>query len=232
MDLLAIVAHPDDAEIFCGGTLAKHAARGDDVTVAYMTRGEFGGFDTTQAELAATREEEARNAADVLGASVTFLDFEDGRITYSLDHRLRIVEAIREHAPDVVLTHFEDDMHPDHGTTSRLVTDAYYMASLPLLESEYPPCDPDNVYYFGKPTSSFEPDVIVDVSEFQSTKEEAALQHESQIEWLEAHGGIDAEFEDFTEGMRASAHALGRQAGTRYGEGFARLHDATVEYLE
>lgn len=232
MELLAIVAHPDDAEIFCGGTLAKHAARGDDVTVAYMTRGEFGGFDTTEAELAATREAEARRAADVLGASVTFLEFRDGRITYSLENRLRLVDVLRAHAPDLVLTHYEDDMHPDHRTTARLVTDAYYMASLPLLETEHPPCDPDNVYYFGKPTAAFEPEVVVDVTDVQATKEEAALEHESQVEWLEEHGGVDAEFESFVEGIRASARALGRQVGATYAEGFTPLHGTSVEYLD
>ncbi|MCU4973798.1 PIG-L family deacetylase [Halobacteria archaeon AArc-m2/3/4] len=232
MDLLAIVAHPDDAEIFCGGTLAKHAARGDDVTIAYMTRGEFGGFDTTQAEVAETREAEARAAANVLGADVTFLDHRDGRITYSLEHRLEIVDLLREYDPDLVLTHFADDMHPDHRTTSRLVTDAYYMASLPLLETAAEPTDPDNVYYFGKPTSSFEPTVIVDVSEFQETKEEAALCHESQVAWLEEHGGVDAEFSDFVESMRATGHTLGRQAGATYAEGFTQLHETSVEYLE
>ncbi|MCU4751220.1 PIG-L family deacetylase [Halobacteria archaeon AArc-curdl1] len=232
MHVLAVVAHPDDAEIFCGGTLAKHAARGDDVTIAYMTRGEFGGFDTTEAELAATREEEARNAAAVLGADVTFLDFQDGRIVYTLENRLKLVDCIREHAPDIILTHFADDMHPDHRETSRLVTDAYYMVSLPLLEREHPPCDPTNVYYFGKPTSSFEPTVIVDVTDHEETKEQAALEHESQVAWLEEHGGIDAEFSDFVESMRATAHALGRQAGATYAEGFTRLHDTSVDYLE
>lgn len=232
MNLLAIVAHPDDAEIFCGGTLAKHAARGDDVTVAYMTRGEYGGVDTTEAVLAETREAEARRAADVIGVGVDFLDFRDGRVTYSLENRLALVDVIREHAPDLVLTHYADDMHPDHRATSRLVTDAYYMASLPLLETDHPPCDPNNVYFFGKPTSSFEPDVVVDVSDYEDAKEEAALQHESQVEWLEAHGGIDAEFDDFVEGMRATARALGRRVGATYAEGFTRLHETAVGFLD
>lgn len=231
MDLLAIVAHPDDAEIFCGGTLAKHAARGDDVTIACMTRGEFGGFDTTEEDLAATREAEARRAADALGASVTFLDFRDGRITYSLAGRLEIVDVIRDHAPDVILTHYADDMHPDHRVTSRLVTDAYYMVSLPLLETDHPPCDPDNVYFFGKPTSSFDPTVLVDVTDLEDVKVAAARQHESQVEWLESHGGIDAEFDDFVDGMRATGRALGRRAGVPYAEGFTRLHETPTAYL-
>jgi bacillithiol biosynthesis deacetylase BshB1 len=231
MHLTAVVAHPDDADIFCGGTLAKHADRGDDVTIVYMTRGEYGGFDTTEAELAATREAEAEAAAETLGAEASFLDFQDGRVTYSLENRLTLVEELREQRPDVVLTHFRDDMHPDHRVTSRLVTDAYYMCSLPLLETDADPCEPDNVYYFGKPTSSFEPEVHIDVTDHHSTKEEAILQHESQVEWLEEHGGIDAEFDGLVEGVRAEARVLGRTRGVEFAEGFVPLHKGADEYL-
>lgn len=231
MQILAIVAHPDDADIFCGGTLAKHADRGDDVTIAYMTRGEYGGFDTTEAEVAAVREEESERAAEELGADAVFLDFLDGRITYSMENRLRIVDAIRKHTPDLIFTHFDDDMHPDHRATSRLVSDAYYMASLPLVESEYEPHDPSNIYFFGKPTSSFEPEVIVDISDYQETKEAAFLQHESQIEFLEAHGGIDAEFDNLVQGVRAEGRVLGKKTGVEFAEGFQRHHETAVDYL-
>ncbi|WP_135855085.1 PIG-L deacetylase family protein [Halorussus salinus] len=231
MEVLAIVAHPDDADIFCGGTLAKHADRGDDVTIAHMTRGEYGGFDTTQRDVAETRTEEAEQAASTLGAETTFLGFKDGRITYSLENRLRVLECIRSHAPDLLITHFDDDMHPDHQTTSRLVTDAYYMASLPLVEIDQPPCDPDNIYYFGKPTSSFEPSVFVDISQYQSTKEAAIEAHESQVEFLDEHGGIDAEFDSLVEGVRAEARTLGKRTGAQYAEGFAPMHETTTAYL-
>ncbi|MFC6962513.1 PIG-L deacetylase family protein [Halocatena marina] len=233
MHLAAIVAHPDDAEIFCGGTLAKHADRGDKVTVVYMTRGEYGGgSDTTKAEIAATREQEANTAAETLGVETAFLDYEDGRITYSLENRLQIVDTLREHRPDIVLTHFRDDMHPDHRTTSRLVTDAYYMSSLPLVETVNEPWEPQNIYYVGKPTSSFDPDVYVDISEYQSKKEDAIRDHESQVEWLQEHGGIDAEFDDLIEGVRAQARTLGRTRGVEFAEGFVPLHKHTTAYLD
>lgn len=231
MHLTAIVAHPDDADIFCGGTLAKHADRGDDVTIVYMTRGEYGGFDTTEARLAATREDEAEAAAETLGAEAIFLDFEDGRVTYSMENRLQLVDVLREHRPDIVLTHFRDDMHPDHRTTSRLVSDAYYMCSLPLLETESEPWEPQNVYYFGKPTSSFEPETYIDIGNYQSTKEEAILKHESQVEWLKEHGGIDAEFDGLIEDVRAEARVLGRTRGVKFAEGFVPLHKSATEFL-
>jgi bacillithiol biosynthesis deacetylase BshB1 len=231
MRVLAIVAHPDDADIFCGGTLAKHADRGDDVAIVHLTRGEYGGFDATEDEVAAVRESEARASAERLGAEVGFLDFSDGRVTYSLDHRLALVDVIREYGPDAILTHYREDMHPDHRTTSRLVTDAYYMASLPLVETEHPPHDPSNVFYFGKPTAEFEPSAFVDVSGYQDVKEEAIQSHESQVEFLQAHGGIDAEFEGLIEGVRAEARVLGKRTGATFAEGFEPLHETAQEYL-
>ncbi|WP_435320941.1 PIG-L deacetylase family protein [Haloarchaeobius sp. TZWSO28] len=232
MNLLAIVAHPDDAELFIGGTLAKHADRGDDVTIAYMTRGEYGGFDVSESEVAATREAEARAGADLLGADATFLDFEDGRVTYSLENRLRIVDCLREHEPDIVITHFDDDMHPDHRRTAELVTDAYYMSSLSLCETEHEPHDPDNVYYFGKASSSFDPSIVVDVTGYVELKKEALLCHESQVDFLERHGGIDAEFTGLLENLEAEARVLGKTRGVEFAEGFTCLHDGAVEYLD
>jgi len=232
MHVLAIVAHPDDADIFCGGTLAKHADREDRVTIVHMTRGEYGGLDGDESAVADVREAEARRSGEVLGASmVDFLGFEDGRITYSLENRLTVVDCIREYAPDIVVTHFSDDMHPDHRAASELVTDAYYMASLPLVETEHPPCDPDNVYFFGKPTSSFEPTTFVDVTGYESTKAEAIESHESQVEFLDEHGGIDSEFDNLVDGVLAENRTIGRRVRATYAEGFSSLHESAVGYL-
>ncbi|SDR04774.1 PIG-L deacetylase family protein [Natronobacterium texcoconense] len=231
MRILALVAHPDDADIFCGGTLARHADRGDDVTIAHLTAGEYGGFDATEAEVAATRREEARRSAETLGCDCTFLEFEDGRVQNTLENRLEIVDVIREYEPELIVTHHDDDMHPDHRETSKLVTDAYYMASLPMVETEHAPHDPENVYFFGKPTAEFEPDVYVDVSDYQDRKEEAILHHESQVEFLEEHGGIDAEFDDLIENVRARARTQGTTAGVEFAEGFSRHHEVADDGL-
>lgn len=231
MRVLAIVAHPDDAGIFCGGTLAKHADRGDDVAVVHMTRGEYGGIDTTTGAVADVRETEAKAEGSELGVDTAFLDFHDGRITYSMENRLALVDVLREYEPDAVITHYRDDTHPDHRATSRLVTDAYYMSSLPLVETEAPPHDVDNVYYFGKQTAAFDPDVFVDISGYQDQKERAIQAHESQVEFLQEHGGIDAEFDNLLEGVRADARVAGKQSGVRYAEPFAAFHETAMGYL-
>ncbi|WP_459191126.1 PIG-L deacetylase family protein [Halosimplex sp. J119] len=230
-DLLAIVAHPDDADIFCGGTIAKHADRGDDVTIAHMTRGEYGGFDATEEEIATVREDEATASAETLGAGAEFLGFKDGRIEYSLENRLELVRTIRRHDPTYILTHYGDDMHPDHRTTSELVTDAYYMASLPKVDVPEDPCDVENVYFFGKPTSSIDPSILIDITEYQDRKERAIEHHESQVEFLQEHGGIDAEFDNLLSGVRSEAEALGKRVDARYVEGFAPLHEGSDDYL-
>jgi bacillithiol biosynthesis deacetylase BshB1 len=233
MHILAIVAHPDDADIFCGGTLAKHRDRGDRVTIAHMTKGEYGGLDQTKESVASVREEEAIESGDVLGVDeVTFLGFHDGNITYSLENRLKIVDTIRQYAPDAIMTHYQDDMHPDHRVTSRLVTDAYYMSSLPLAETDHSAHDPDNVYYFGKPTSAFEPSLFVDITDHIDQKLEAIDQHESQVEFLQEHSGIDSEFDSLLDGIRAEARVLGKQTGVEYAEGFLPFHESARAYLD
>lgn len=232
-DLLAIVAHPDDDAIFCGGTLAKHGSRGDDVHVTYMTHGELGGTgDTTRTELADRRESEARDAGEELGVSVSFLDFEDGRIPTGPRNREPLVGLIRSHAPHLILTHHSEDPHPDHRATHQLVTDAYYEASLPLSEADGEPSDPDNIYYFGKPSAGFEPDVFVNISDVMDTKEQAIRCHQSQLEFLEDHGGIDRSMSDLVEGIRAENRTWGRRCGAKYAEGFTRLHDVANDYLK
>ena len=100
-----------------------------------------------------------------------------------------------------------------------------------MPETEHDPYQPDNVYFFGKPTSSFEPSVFVDVSAYQETRVEALRAHESQVEFLEEHGGIDAEFSGLIEGVNSQASVLGRLAGVEYAEGFTRLHESAVDYL-
>lgn len=233
MQLLAIVAHPDDASMFCGGTLAKHSRRGDDVHVAYMTRGSYGGGgDRAESGVAEQRVKEAREAGTVLGVSTSFLGFKDGRIEYSLENRRKITNVIRNHHADLLLTHDVSDDHPDHRLTARLVQDAFYQASLPLAQSEHAPCDPDNVFRFGKPESGFEPDFYVDITEEQSTKEDALECHTSQAEFLEEHGGLDRRFDDLLEDVRAQARVNGRRCGVRFAEGFNRFREQPEDYLE
>lgn len=188
---LAVAAHPDDIESWCGGSLALMAERGAAVTLLLCTRGDKGSADPAAARelVAALREREQREAAGVLGASgVVFLDHEDGFLEDTPRLREQIVRALRMLRPDVVFTH--DPVHPyppytvhrDHRAAGRAALDAVYPAARDRLY--YPeheaqglrPHKVSEVWLF----SSSEPDVWVDISGGLERKIEARLRHASQ----------------------------------------------------
>ncbi len=126
MNVLALGAHPDDAEIGCGGALALHADAGERVTVACVTDGEAGGIGTAPATLAATRRGEAKAAAAVLGAAeVRFLGFPDGRLAWAgYDLVAALARLVRELRPDLVYVSHPGDAHPDHAALAEAAIDA------------------------------------------------------------------------------------------------------------
>src|SRR5215831_11683672 len=126
MRFLAIHAHPDDVEILAGGTLAMLAERGHDIAIATMTPGDCGSRERTAEEIAAVRRREAAEAAAKIGASYTCLEFRDLAIFHDDASRRRVVETLRAHRPQVVLTASPVDYLCDHEITSALVRDACF----------------------------------------------------------------------------------------------------------
>src|SRR5512139_2085713 len=102
--ILFLHAHPDDAEIFAGGTLALLAARGHAVTIVTMTAGDCGTTEYSPEEISRIRREEARLGAARLGAAFECLEFKDLAIFQDDDSRRRVTAALRRHRPDIVLT--------------------------------------------------------------------------------------------------------------------------------
>src|SRR5688500_15168127 len=103
MRLLAVMAHPDDAEIWAGGTIAKHAGRGDEVSILY-----------TAAHEDSLRGQEAQHGAAILGAKVSFVGLMDGQVRDTPEACAQVREILQDFAPDVLITHWNDDVHPDH----------------------------------------------------------------------------------------------------------------------
>ena len=131
VDILAIGAHPDDIELGCGGTLAKHVALGHTVGLVDLTRGEMGSRGTVL-----ERDAEAVKAAQILGASFRVnLDMPDGRLVNDFDSQQRIIELVRTHRPRIVLCNAPRDRHPDHGVASSMVVEACFSAGLHKCES-------------------------------------------------------------------------------------------------
>lgn len=181
--ILVFAAHPDDDIIGCGGSLAKHVKLGNQVSICYMTSGEAASLERSKKELARIREEEAKNAAQVIGFhSLTYLRSPDGYLECNQNNLKRLVELIREKKPNVVYVHHQADAHQDHRTTFQLVNESLGRASLAIFqEYEGAPWSTETVlaYEVWTPLSEFE--YVEDISEFMDQKTAALKKHESQI---------------------------------------------------
>jgi len=176
LDILAFGAHPDDVELFAGGTMAKMAALGHTTGIVDMTRGELGTRGT-----AALRREEAGNAARALSLAVREnLELPDGEVAVTPAARLKIIRLLRKYRPVVVLTHYWDDRHPDHVNTSRLVDEAVHHSGLAKIKTSQPRYRPQTVLYFKIPTNLV-PSFIVDISDQIEQRTAAIACYRSQL---------------------------------------------------
>jgi bacillithiol biosynthesis deacetylase BshB1 len=126
IDLLAIMAHPDDAELLCGGTLAKAVDQGHAVGVLDLTAGESGSFGNQQ-----IRAQEAADAARVIGVAMRrTAGLADGRLENTVAARDVVADIIRELKPKTVILHWPDARHPDHHAASRIAHDACFAAGM------------------------------------------------------------------------------------------------------
>lgn len=219
MRVLGVGAHPDDLEILCAGTLAKYAQRGDHVVMCHVTKGEKGHSRIHSEELARTREKEAKDAAQLLGAEVIGMGFLDGEVlAEDLETRLRFVDLIRQTKPEVILTHSPYDVyHSDHAAVSKVVLDASFHASVPYVKTEHEHHSKVPVIYYMETMGGlgFCPSEYVDISGTMITKMKMLSQHQSQLLWLREHDNLA--LLDFVE---TTARFRGWQCGVQYAEGF------------
>ena len=227
--ILCIHAHPDDAEILAGGTLALLRQLGHAVAIVSMTPGDCGSSVTGPEETAAIRRKEAASAAAIIGAEYRCAEFRDLAIFNDDESRRRVTEIIRWAKPDLVLTASPADYHCDHEATSALVRDACFGCSAPNYLTHSPePAPPlpaiPHLYFvdavrgadrFGLP---IQPDLIVDVEPVFAVKRRMLAEHASQREWLLRQHGID----DFLNTMETWTRERGQSAGYSFGEGFRR----------
>src|SRR5437763_8771907 len=140
--ILVIMAHPDDAEFICGGTIARLAAEGCDIHYLLVTSGNRGSHEEgmSMERLGRMREEEQRHAAEVLGVrEVTFLGHDDGEVEVSTALRRELVQVVRQWQPDVVFT-FDPwrryEIHPDHRAVGECALDALAASRMPMYFPE------------------------------------------------------------------------------------------------
>lgn len=227
--VVSIHAHPDDAEIFAGGTLALLSARGHHITIVTMTPGDKGSDEYDAEQIAEIRRGEARVAAALIGAEYKCAEFRDLAI-FNDDHsRKRVVELLRHLRPDIVLTSSPVDYLCDHEATSLLVRDACFAASAPnyrtVADNPAPPLRAIPHLYFMDPAemtdrdgNPIRADFAVDISSTFETKRNMLAAHASQRAWLRRQHGMD----DYLETMVKWTTARGQEFGLKAAEGFRR----------
>ena len=226
--VLAFMAHPDDVEFTCAGTLTRlRREAGCPIALATSTSGDCGSIEHPPDEIARIRHAEARAAADLLEAEYFSAGCKDLFVLYDAETIKRFVEIVRKAQPDVVITHPPTDYMIDHEMTSRLVRNACFGAPIPNAVTHDPePAPPlarvPHLYYadpieqkdlLGQPTPA---DFVVDITDVMPAKEKMLACHVSQREWLRAHHGMD----EYVEAMKRFGAARGRQINRPFGEGF------------
>ena len=143
MNILVVGPHPDDQELGMGGSIAKFLDQGHRVLLLDMTNGE-----PTPHGDPATRAEEARTAAEVLGADRLTLGFPNRMVEHSLEARYQVAAAIRELQADVLFVPYFEDAHPDHLATTRIAEDARFDAKLTKTDLPGEPVYPKWLFYY------------------------------------------------------------------------------------
>ncbi len=183
-DIVVFAAHPDDAEIWCGGLLAKAASFGQKTGVIDLTQGEL----STGGDLE-TRKEETKKASIVLG--LTFrenLGFPDGQISYGepqgtgISQLRAAVEILRIKRPEIVLIPFSQERHPDHVACSDLITRAVFFSGVKKFEglTKAEKFTPRQIIYY-QMRYEFRPSFVVDISAVHETKMRAIRCYQSQL---------------------------------------------------
>ncbi|MEM6793930.1 MAG: bacillithiol biosynthesis deacetylase BshB1 [Acidobacteriota bacterium] len=221
LDVLAIGAHPDDAELGCGGALAKLAADGRAVGILHLTRGEAGTRGTVE-----ERRAEAERAGEALGiARVDFLDCGDGGLRRGREEEDALIDVLRRLRPEIILGPAPEDRHPDHGRAYRLVKDACFYAGLRRRaagRTAAPPHRPAAVFSYMQ-HDPFEPSFVMDVTESWPRKIEALACYDSQLYRpgdSRQEPATKVASREYALAVEGRARHFGLQIGAEFGEGF------------
>jgi len=216
VDVLAIGAHPDDAELGIGGLLCKLSRFGCTVGLLDLTRGEMSTRGTVD-----ERAGEAREAARILGvARRECADLPDGAVLNTDEQRRKVIPFIRDFRPKVIIIPGEADRHPDHRMAHNLSRDANYLAGLRQLDTGQEPYRATFLYHYHPYfEDSVAPDFIIDISEDLEAKIEALKAHRSQFYNPEYDGEETfISSQGFWDSIHTRAAYWGNRVHVAYGE--------------
>ena len=220
--VLAVVAHPDDAELLCAGTLGRAKADGAAVGVCVLCRGDKGQPAEPVADLAAIRRQEMRNAAAELGAELFTGEAGDGELTDDTAMRRRLIDIYRRFGATLVLAHDPNDYHPDHRAASAVAEAASWFSASGGHETETAalPGPPQLWWMDTINMLGFSAGFYIDISEHVELKRRMLACHRSQIA-----RGSDSDFAPLERQMVQQCEARGAQSGVAAAEAF-RIHHA------
>ena len=222
--VLALNAHPDDAEFTCAGTLTLLHEKGWEIHIATMTPGDCGSAEYNREEISRIRRGEAAKSAKILDGTYHCLECDDVFIMYDRPMLLKAIELMREVVPTIVFAPAPSDYMVDHEMTSKVAQTACFACGMPNIEIQgVQPFEPVPYLYYVDPVegmdklgSPVKPDILVDISRVMDTKEEMLCCHESQRNWLLTHHGMD----EYIISMKRFAEERGQKINCAYAEGF------------
>lgn len=221
IDVLAFAAHPDDAELSMGGTIAKLGKNGFRVGIIDLTRGELGTRGTPE-----IRQKEAFQAAIILKSALREnLSIPDGSIQLNQENLLKVIMVLRRYKPKIVFAPYFNDRHPDHIHASQLVKEAVFSSGLLKIktfdrEVAQESYRPKKIFYYMQ-SYTFEPAFVVDISDTFEDKMRAVKSYKSQF--------FDPKSEEpetfisqpeFMNYIESRAQFYGFQIGKKFGEPF------------
>jgi LmbE family N-acetylglucosaminyl deacetylase len=214
--VLAVVAHPDNAELLCAGTLARAKADGAVVGICVLCQGDKGQPANPVDNLAAVRRMEMQDAAALLGAELMFCGFPDGELFNGPTERRKLIELVRHFRPTLLLTHGPDDYHSDHSATSALVESASWYGASRNYHTATPAVNaPAAVWWMDTINQAgFVPGFFVDISDHLELKLQMLACHQTQLRRGDrAFGSLD-------DLVLQQCRARGSQAGVAAAEAF------------
>lgn len=227
------MAHPDDIEITCAGTLALLRESGWEVHMATLTDGDMGSMTLPREEIAKVRRKEAESSAKVIGAAYSCLGLNDLTLVYGEATKRNVTGLLRLVRPDMLITHPPEDYMADHEETARIARESAFASTIPNWKVEGSsnlmiPCEALPVLLYTDPIENIDrrgervaADRVVDITGVFSTKEKMLACHASQRDWLRSQHGED----EYLGSMRRWAEDRARDfddPAIRQAEGFTR----------
>lgn len=223
---MTLLAHPDDAEFLCAGTLIRLKQAGWEIHIASLAPGDCGTMTENRWDISSRRTREARKAADLIGATYHCLDERDGFIVYDKPTLQKAYDLFRRVAPSLVFAHAPKDYMMDHEMSSLVARAASFLygapncSAFPIVPGSRVPhlyyCDPvEGIDPLGRPV---EPTTYVDITAQLEQKAEMLACHESQRQWLLDHHGVD----EYINAMRRHSQWRGKEVGVAAAEAFVQ----------